>query len=62
MINPSKIKPVLISGNKAENMICALYKEDEDGMNDWKNGYNAGISDAQDVILALYDEARKGEE
>lgn len=59
MINPNKIKPVLISSNEAEDMICALCKNDEDGMNDWENGYNAGISDAQDVILKLYDEARK---
>lgn len=59
MINPNKIKPVLISSNEAEDMICALYKNDEDGMNDWRNGYNAGISDAQDVILKLYDEASK---
>ena len=45
----------LINANEAENRIVAKYKDVQDGCNDWINGYNEGLSDAQDIILELYD-------
>lgn len=61
MIKAEKVKPIMIPASKAENEIVSLYKEDQDGCNDWNNGYNQAISDAQDVILGLYDKAAKGD-